>query len=1075
MKRYLIFILIWTISVPGYAQSGNVSAIEAAITAGHFQQAQAILNDRIKTFKEQRLPDSIAEYIFIAGKIYASQKNVPRGNKVVEEMIAQVRSLHPGAASLMQAYIEAGEYYGFTGNSSKGYEQNKVAAQYAEQAGSAPSQRALIQNNLCTFAQRSGNIPAAKNHALIAIRLLEGYPHPDFSALYIAQNGMGSMSYYASKLDSAVYYFQAAMQSLKKSPPTPANQFYRVAIIQNNLAGIYNQQGNTSKAIETMYAAISNLERYHNSEDAEPRKKSAAVSLQFEATDNLAGIYKSIGDLARARDLLEYSYNQKRSRLSANDPAIFKSQILLGQLFNDLHEQELSIRYLNQGIANFIQSGNPDPIWTGDGYNTLARIYEDKGEKRQAAGYYHRADSCYLLGLGDVYDETYLDFLRNRARFLAGHGRGREAIEVATRSEKYILKTEGAESFSAFQQLLNFSQIEYLTKNYIQSEAYASKGLRWLNNKIRNASTLVDSIKMESDKPRAIYYQSRARYALLTDKTEMAINGILTEMHQALAIIDRKKSFVNNTDNNRVLLSENKEIFDFVKRLELDLYAITNDPGYVDRIMNLQESFLYTRLRSRLNNDSIPFAHLPKKISLEEKLLDRQLANALAQNDVTGSLRDYKNISNRIAVFRENLKTEFPDYYRLRYQSFLADEQPVQQMIPAGITLLRYFFIDSSLYVLVADKKVKKIVPLQSNNLAHLIEQTYRQTGAVHPIADALFSLYEMLWKPIESSVRNKKIVVIPDGILYSLNMEILTPSRIKGFDDLAKNSLLAKYTFSYNYSIFLLQKQRIGQRYSRVFTGFAPGFSEALKNLYRQSVNDSVRMDYGYLNMLPQPFTTTLLKNLYHTVGGQVYLDGDCTRERFIREAGNSRIIHIGTHAFSDNEYPQYSRLVFTKGEASDENNLLYAQNLYHYSLPSELTVLSACETGKPGYEDGEGMISLANAFNYAGSKSILTGLWKIDEKASAILLEKFYRNLEKGMTKDEALRHAKLSYLNSEHNRMLYPAYWAGLVIIGDTTPVSLTTTRRVKIYVGLSVAIMLLISAGYFYNRMGKFKKR
>lgn len=1062
------------ISVPGYAQPGNVSAIESAITAGHFQQAQAILNDRIKTFKEQRLPDSIAEYIFIAGKIHASQKNVPRGNKVVEEMIAQVRSLHPDAASLMQAHIEAGEYYGFTGNNGKGYEQNNIAARYAQKSGVSASQLALIQNNLSTYAQRTGNIPAAKSHSLNAIRLLEGDPNHDFSTLYIAQNGMGAMYYYASNLDSAAYYFDAAMESLQKCPPTPVNKFYRVAVLQNNLAGIYNQQGNTSKAIDAMYAVISNLERFYQSGDADLKKKNASLSLQYEATDNLAGIYKSLGDLARARGLLEYSYSQKRSHLTANDPAIFKSQILLGQLFKDLHERELSIRTLSQGINNFIQSDDPDPIWIGDGYNTLAQIYADKGENLMATDYYHQADSCYRLGLGGVYDEIYLEFLGSKARFLARTGKGREAVKTAVSSEKYVSETQGAESFSAFQQLLNYSQIQYLIKNYSQSEVYASRGLKWLNNKIRSVTTLTDSIKMESDKPRAIYYQSRARYALLTDKTEPAIKSILADMRQALAIIDRKKSFVNNTDNNRILLSENKEIFDFVKRLELDLYTITNDPDYVARIMNLQESFLYTRLRSRLNNDTIPFAQIPEEISLEEKLLDQQLRSSLAENDMAKSLRIYKNVSQRITHFREKLRTAFPDYYRLRYQSFLADEQPVEKMIPPGITLLRYFFIDSSLYVLVADNTEKRIVPLRSKDLAHLIELTFRQTGAAQPVADALFSLYEMLWKPVEASIRHKRVVVIPDGVLYNLNIEILTPARIKGFDDLAKNSLLAKYTFSYNYSIFLLKKQQTRQRYTRVFTGFAPGFSEPLKNLYRRSVNDSVRMDYSYLNMLPQPFTTTLLKNLYHTVGGQVYLDGDCTREQFIREAGNSRIIHIGTHAFSDNEYPRYSRLVFTKGEALDENNLLYAQDLYHYSLPSELTVLSACETGKPGYEDGEGMVSLANAFNYAGSKSILTGLWKIDEKASAILLEKFYKNLEKGMTKDEALRHAKLSYLNSEHNRMLYPAYWAGLVIIGDTTPVSLTTTRRVKIYVGLSVAIMLLISAGYFYNRMGKFKK-
>jgi len=82
---------------------------------------------------------------------------------------------------------------------------------------------------------------------------------------------------------------------------------------------------------------------------------------------------------------------------------------------------------------------------------------------------------------------------------------------------------------------------------------------------------------------------------------------------------------------------------------------------------------------------------------------------------------------------------------------------------------------------------------------------------------------------------------------------------------------------------------------------------------------------------------------------------------------------------------------------------------------------MLTACESGKPGYQDGEGMISLAHAFNYAGSESILTGLWKIDEQASAMLLDLFYENLADGLPKDEALRQAKLSYLQQAEGRML------------------------------------------------------
>jgi len=84
--------------------------------------------------------------------------------------------------------------------------------------------------------------------------------------------------------------------------------------------------------------------------------------------------------------------------------------------------------------------------------------------------------------------------------------------------------------------------------------------------------------------------------------------------------------------------------------------------------------------------------------------------------------------------------------------------------------------------------------------------------------------------------------------------------------------------------------------------------------------------------------------------------------------------------------------------------------------------------------------MISIAHAFNYAGSESILTSLWKIDEKTSAEITELFYQNLLLGMDKDQALRMAKLSYLETASGRTLSPEYWAGLVIMGDNSSINL-----------------------------------
>ena len=82
--------------------------------------------------------------------------------------------------------------------------------------------------------------------------------------------------------------------------------------------------------------------------------------------------------------------------------------------------------------------------------------------------------------------------------------------------------------------------------------------------------------------------------------------------------------------------------------------------------------------------------------------------------------------------------------------------------------------------------------------------------------------------------------------------------------------------------------------------------------------------------------------------------------------------------------------------------------------------------------------MISLARGFSYAGAKSIMTTLWKIPDENTQIIMGDFYQYLKDGLSKHEALRQAKLDYLNDLNQPNRSPLYWAGLIGIGDMSPV-------------------------------------
>ena len=120
-------------------------------------------------------------------------------------------------------------------------------------------------------------------------------------------------------------------------------------------------------------------------------------------------------------------------------------------------------------------------------------------------------------------------------------------------------------------------------------------------------------------------------------------------------------------------------------------------------------------------------------------------------------------------------------------------------------------------------------------------------------------------------------------------------------------------------------------------------------------------------------------------------------------------------------------------------------------------MVVLSACETELGDYIPGEGLNSLSRSFSYAGAKSILSSLWQVNEQSTLSILSNFYTNLKQGQSKSQALRNAKLSYINTAPDHKRHPYYWAGLILIGDDSPIEMGDDSYVGTIVGVS-ALML-----------------
>ncbi|HEY0039366.1 MAG TPA: CHAT domain-containing protein, partial [Flavisolibacter sp.] len=507
----------------------------------------------------------------------------------------------------------------------------------------------------------------------------------------------------------------------------------------------------------------------------------------------------------------------------------------------------------------------------------------------------------------------------------AENGNTTTALAKAKKAYDYIVKAQGTETLSVANQLLNLSEVHYLTGNYGEALNYSNRSLAVLNTAIRSGISLLDSVRTELKKPKAILQKTKAEYSLLKTKSKADLSRLLAELAEALVIIERRKTILNDVDDIGLLMADQSELVKFMEKINIDLYKLTNDRSYLHKLIGLHESALYNRIRSRLDKaDTLQFAHVPSQVLAKERSLKAAITTALEGDDSHHQkMQAYFSAVDAWNRFEGTLKKDYPRYYQLRYASIFKSLDGVRQMIPANTTLVRYFFSDKELFAFVADAKSENIISLGVQDIEKKITSLSARAYDVAAINETLAALYQQLWAPIEGLVQNKKVVIIPDGILYNLSFETLTPKKITSFKELATNSLLAKHSIAYHYSLFLVGQKKQPASNTASFVAFAPGFMDDMKQPYRTAAAKSPIPDNNYLSLLPQPFTIDLAARTQKLFGGDAFLHGESTVNSFRQNAANHKIIHIGTHAESDNLHPEYSRLIFAKTGGGDDNYL--------------------------------------------------------------------------------------------------------------------------------------------------------
>jgi CHAT domain-containing protein/Tfp pilus assembly protein PilF len=146
-------------------------------------------------------------------------------------------------------------------------------------------------------------------------------------------------------------------------------------------------------------------------------------------------------------------------------------------------------------------------------------------------------------------------------------------------------------------------------------------------------------------------------------------------------------------------------------------------------------------------------------------------------------------------------------------------------------------------------------------------------------------------------------------------------------------------------------------------------------------------------------------------------------------------RVVHFATHGILDSRNPELSGLVLSlvDDKGAPRNGFLRLPDIYNLDLGADLVVLSGCQTALGREIRGEGLMGLTRGFFHAGARQVMASVWPVRDRATAELMERFYRALfREKLSPAAALRSAQLSM--RQESRWRDPYFWAAFVVQGD-----------------------------------------
>lgn len=536
------------------------------------------------------------------------------------------------------------------------------------------------------------------------------------------------------------------------------------------------------------------------------------------------------------------------------------------------------------------------------------------------------------------------------------------------------------------------------------------------------------------------------------------------------ALYDRQRLEMSEEESRTSLSSSARNIYTGLIDNYAELYENSGDRESLEGLFEYAErskvaGFLASMRELNAARFSLPAelteleGGIRSEIGFYRELMTTERLKAVPD---TQKLATWESVTFRLLRSRDSLvnifEQDYPAYYNLKFRNEVTPLRNVGKVIGHRANLLSYVLTEEKLYIFVANHRRSEVIIRDIDSSFHELLTRFRTivssppdpSGSRAPFneyMDLAYSLYRVLLEPAEPFLAGDKIVISPDNLLSYLPFETLVTEEFRSPGLLYREApfALKKYRFSYIYSVTLSSEtlQRSRSLNNRLIA-FAPSYAGV-------EIDDSLLVSWPSLRgeIRELPYAIKEADDAVNQCGGRAFTGAEASEEAFKREARNYKIIHLAMHTLVDDSRPAFSRMLFTTGNNDNEDGMLNTYEVYSLPLKAMMVVLSSCNTGSGMLVNGEGILSLARGFLYAGSRSAVMSMWAVDDISASEVIHSFYRNLRSGKTKSMALRNARLSYLEDALQRQAHPYYWSTLVIYGDDTPLWYS---RVRLYTGV-----------------------